>query len=206
MIIKFDKNNYRKHNDKNKSLINKSLSECGAGRSICIDSENEIIAGNGIYEEAQKLNIPVKIIETDGTELIAVKRTDLKADDEKRKQLAIMDNSTNDTSEFDIEKLQAEFSTDVLNDYGIELDLGKKAENQIKENTKGEIEFTNELLEEQNYIVLTFDNQCDWLTACELLDIKTVKTSDSRDGYMRTGVGRVFKGEQFLRGLNACKD
>lgn len=28
--IKFDKRNYRKHNDKNKNLINKSLKECGA--------------------------------------------------------------------------------------------------------------------------------------------------------------------------------
>lgn len=35
--IKFDKRNYRKHNDKNKNLINKSLKECGAGRSIVID-------------------------------------------------------------------------------------------------------------------------------------------------------------------------
>lgn len=32
--IKFDKRNYRKHNDKNKSLINKSLKECGAGLFI----------------------------------------------------------------------------------------------------------------------------------------------------------------------------
>ena len=52
--IKFDKRNYRKHNDKNKSLIRKSLEECGAGRSIVIDNNGEIIAGNGIYEQAQK--------------------------------------------------------------------------------------------------------------------------------------------------------
>ena len=45
-MIKFDKRNYRKHNDKNKQLINKSLKECGAGRSIVIDNEGEIIAGN----------------------------------------------------------------------------------------------------------------------------------------------------------------
>lgn len=55
--IKFDKRNYRKHSDKNKNLINKSLKECGAGRSIVIDNNNEIIAGNGIYEQAQKLGI-----------------------------------------------------------------------------------------------------------------------------------------------------
>lgn len=117
--IKFDKRNYRKHSDKNKSLINKSLKECGAGRSIVIDNDGEIIAGNGIYEQAQKLNIPTKIIETDGTELVVVKRTDLNTNDEKRKQLAIMDNSTSDSSEFDFDSLQAEFEIEQLQDWGL---------------------------------------------------------------------------------------
>ena len=118
--IKFDAHNYRKHSDKNKSLINKSLKECGAGRSIVIDNDGEIIAGNGIYEQAQKLKIPTKIIETDGSELVVVKRTDLKTDDEKRKQLAIMDNSTSDNSEFDINSLYADFDIEKLNDWGLE--------------------------------------------------------------------------------------
>ena len=98
MKIKFDKRNYRKHNDKNKKLIKKSLDECGAGRSIVVDNEGEIIGGNGIYEAWG--NKPVKVIETDGSELVVVKRTDLNTDDEKRKKLAIMDNSTSDSSEF----------------------------------------------------------------------------------------------------------
>jgi hypothetical protein len=86
--IKFDSNNYRKHSDKNKSLIRKSLKECGAGRSIITDKNGEIIAGNGVYEQAKALNIPLKIIETDGKELVVVKRTDLQTTDEKRKKLA----------------------------------------------------------------------------------------------------------------------
>lgn len=118
--IKFDKRNYRKHNDKNKDLINKSLKECGAGRSIVIDNEGEIIAGNGIYEQAQKLGIKTKIIETDGSELVVVKRTDLATDSDKRKQLAVMDNSTSDSSEFDIELLSEDFEVDTLNAWGIE--------------------------------------------------------------------------------------
>lgn len=118
--IKIDRRNYRKHNDRNKSLINKSLSECGAGRSILIDNENSIVAGNGIYEQSQKLGIPIRVIETDGTELIAVKRTDLATDDDKRKQLAIMDNSTSDSSEFDFDLLQEDFSTDEIVDFGID--------------------------------------------------------------------------------------
>lgn len=122
-MIKYDKRNYRKHNDKNKELINKSLKECGAGRSIVIDNDNEIIAGNGIYEQAQKLGIKTKIVETDGSELVVVKRTDLATDDVKRKQLAVMDNSTSDSSEFDVELLNEDFEVDTLNDWGIELEI-----------------------------------------------------------------------------------
>ena len=121
-MIRYDKRNYRKHNDRNKELINKSLKECGAGRSIVIDKEDNIIAGNGIYEQAQKLGIKTKIVETDGSELVVVKRTDLATDDDKRKQLAVMDNSTSDTSEFDITMLNNDFNPSQLNDFGLDLE------------------------------------------------------------------------------------
>lgn len=119
--IKFDKRNYRKHDKKNKSLIKKSLEKFGAGRSIVVDAEGEIIGGNGVYEQAQKLGLKTRIVETDGSELVVVKRTDLKTDDEKRKALAVMDNSTSDTSEFDLELLTTDFTVDELSDFGIEL-------------------------------------------------------------------------------------
>lgn len=128
MTINFDKRNYRKHNDKNKDLINKSLKECGAGRSIVIDNENNIIAGNGIYEQAQKLGLKTKVIETDGSELVVVKRTDLQTDDAKRKQLAVMDNSTSDSSEFDFDLLQADFDTEKLEDWGLDVDFAIEEE------------------------------------------------------------------------------
>lgn len=130
--IKFDKRNYRKHGDKNKKLIEKSLKECGAGRSIIIDSENEIIAGNGIYEQAKKLGIPVRVIESDGKELIAVKRTDLATADDKRTKLAILDNSTADTSEMDYALLQKDFDLVDLMNMGIDavhLNIDENASN-----------------------------------------------------------------------------
>ena len=133
--IKFDKRNYRKHNDKNKKLIKKSLQECGAGRSIIIDNEGEIIAGNGVYEQAQKLGLKTKIVETDGSELVVVKRTDLATDDDKRKRLAVMDNSTSDTSEFDIDLLEEDFAVEDLNDMGLDL----KIEDEDEEKEKGNI-------------------------------------------------------------------
>ena len=132
--IKFDKRNYRKHDKKNKSLIKKSLEKFGAGRSIVVDAEGEIIGGNGVYEQAQKLGLKTKIVETDGSELVVVKRTDLKTDDEKRKALAVMDNSTSDTSEFDLELLTTDFTVDELEDFGIELPEDKEEEDEEKGN------------------------------------------------------------------------
>lgn len=137
--IKFDKRNYRRHDKKNKSLIKKSLEKFGAGRSIVVDAEGEIIGGNGVYEQAQKLGLKTKIVETDGSELVVVKRTDLKTDDEKRKALAVMDNSTSDTSEFDLELLTADFSVDELEDFGIELPEDEEEEEEEENEEKGNV-------------------------------------------------------------------
>ncbi len=133
MKINYDSRNYRKHSDKNKDLINKSLKECGAGRSIVIDNEDNIIAGNGIYEQAQKLGLKTKVIETDGSELVVVKRTDLATNDEKRKQLAVMDNSTSDSSEFDFELLNEDFDSSTLEDWGLDVDFETEEPTEIIE-------------------------------------------------------------------------
>ena len=97
--INFDKKNYRKHSDKNKRMIRKSLKDCGAGRSVLVDADGYLIAGNGVYEQAQQLNIPTRVVETDGSELVVVKRTDLRTEDAKRKELALADNATSDSVE-----------------------------------------------------------------------------------------------------------
>lgn len=119
--ISFDARNYRKHGKKNKDLIKKSLEELGAGRSVLIDKENSLIAGNGVYEQAQALGLPVRVIETDGKELIAVKRTDLATDDEKRKKLALADNSASDTSQFDNVLLTEDWTAEALKEWGVTL-------------------------------------------------------------------------------------
>ena len=130
--LKQDKRNYRKHNQQNLDLIKKSVSEVGLGRSVVIDNENEIVCGNGLVSTLDK-NTPIKVIETDGTELVVVKRTDLNTNDEKRKQLAIMDNSTSDSSEFDLESLQADFDVEQLQDWGLDVEFESLEEKEIIE-------------------------------------------------------------------------
>lgn len=134
--IKYDPRNYRIHGEENKRLINKSLAECGAGRSIVVDRDDVIISGNGVYEQAQALGLKVRIIESDGNELIAIKRVDLATDDEKRKLLSFADNRTSDTSSFDFSLLVEDFEVN-LPDWGLlsdEIDsLTEDADSKIPE-------------------------------------------------------------------------
>lgn len=66
---------------------------------------------------------------------------------------------------------------------------------------KPEVEFTEELLESHNYVVLYFDNDVDWLQAKTLFDLKTVKALDSKKGYEKQGVGRVLNGADAIKRL-----
>lgn len=139
--IKFDGHNYRNHDERNLKLIGKSLKECGAGRSILIDADNEIIAGNATYKNALAQNIPVKIIETDGKTLIAVKRTDLNTGDKKRKKLALLDNSTSDKVTYDLDNISADFDLEDLPDLGLEAiippaDLGAEEDGRDADKTE----------------------------------------------------------------------
>jgi len=100
-VIKKDQRNVNKHNERSKTAVKASLEQLGAGRSIVIDAEDTIIGGECTYEQAVELGLPIKVIETNGDELVVVKRTDLKSDDPKRRALAIADNKTNTLSSID---------------------------------------------------------------------------------------------------------
>ena len=67
-----------------------------------------------------------------------------------------------------------------------------------KQNEKGEVEFTEELHESSNYVVLYFDNDIDWLQALTLFGLKTVKALDSKPGFEKAGIGRVINGAEAL--------
>jgi hypothetical protein len=91
----FDDKNFNKHTEFGMSLIEKSIRNNGAGRSILIDKNNRIIAGNGVTEIAGQIGLDdVQIVETDGTKIIAVKRTDIDLDSKQGREMALADNAT----------------------------------------------------------------------------------------------------------------
>lgn len=106
-----DPNNLRLHNERNLAVITDSLRDLGAGRSILIDENNMVLAGNGVTTAAPGAGIErVRIIEALGDELIAIRRRNLT--DAQKKRLALIDNRATDLSMFDEELLATLAQTD----------------------------------------------------------------------------------------------
>jgi len=90
-----DTRNANKGTERGQLAVNNSLTTSGAGRSILIDKDGKIIAGNKTAKGAAVAGIEnVRIIRTDGTELVAVMREDLDINDPEARRLAIADNRT----------------------------------------------------------------------------------------------------------------
>lgn len=69
---------------------------------------------------------------------------------------------------------------------------------------KPEMAFTEELLEEHNFVVLYFDNEVDWINLQSMLDLKTVKALHSRKGFNSAGVGRVVRGPEAIEKIQSA--
>ena len=116
-----DDKNFNQGNEFGNSLIEKSFRKFGAGRSILIDKNNRIIAGNKSVENAGAIGLEdVQIVESDGKRIIAVKRTDIDLDSPEGREMALADNATAKANiVFDAELIAAELSEAVCVEWGI---------------------------------------------------------------------------------------
>lgn len=90
-----DDHNFNAGTEKGREMIEKSFRELGAGRSILLDKNNRIIAGNKSQQAAIATGITkVRVIETTGDELVAVKRTDIDINSKEGREMALLDNLT----------------------------------------------------------------------------------------------------------------
>jgi len=95
-----DPKNARKHGSRNVGMIADALREVGAGRSIVIDEEGVVLAGNATIEAARDAGIErVQVVEADGSTLVAVRRRGLS--DAQKKRLALFDNRAAELGEWD---------------------------------------------------------------------------------------------------------
>ena len=102
--LKQDPRNARKHGPRNTGMIVSSLQEVGAARSIVIDENNVILAGNGVVQAAAEAGIEnVQIVEADGNTIVAVRRSGLTPAQKQR--LALFDNRSAELAEWDTDVL-----------------------------------------------------------------------------------------------------
>lgn len=96
--LKQDPKNTRQHGPRDLSALGESLRRFGSARSIVIDKDNRIRAGNATFQKAMETGVQrVAVVETDGDVLVAVKRRDW--DDGEAELYAITDNRVGDLSE-----------------------------------------------------------------------------------------------------------
>jgi len=124
-LIPDDRNN-NKGTQFGQRLVENSISQFGAGRSILIDKNQRIIAGNKMVENAGALGFDeVIVVQTTGRQIVAVQRTDVDLDTKKGREMAIADNATSVADiEFDqevVEQIAEEFDIDP-HDWGIDFE------------------------------------------------------------------------------------
>lgn len=127
-----DDHNFNKGTEAGRELMERSFKQLGAGRSILIDKDGHIIAGNKSQLAAMAAGIKkVRIIETQGDELVAVKRTDLTLDSKEGRELALADNLTTQINlqwdEAELQSVAAQEGID-LEDWGVPLDIKEPVE------------------------------------------------------------------------------
>lgn len=82
---------------KGSRVLKRSIKELGCCRSIVVDRNNQILAGNEVWNEAKEAGVKnVRIIETKGDELVVVKRTDIDFETKKARIIALVDNLTSE--------------------------------------------------------------------------------------------------------------
>jgi len=93
-----DPRNANDGTERGQYMLEHSLEQFGAGRSVVVDKEGRIIAGNKTWQAAAEKGFKVKVVQTDGRELVVVQRTDLDllGEDERARLLAYADNRSSE--------------------------------------------------------------------------------------------------------------
>jgi hypothetical protein len=174
--------------DKFKKLVNsiKEFPQMLELRPIVVDENNIILGGNMRHKAC---------IEAGLKEVYIVQAKDLT--EEQKDEFIVKDNVG--FGEWDWDILANEWDTDKLENWGLSLPLDIEEIKETKDIPDiGEIEFSEELFLEHNYIVLYFDNAMDWEVAQEIYGLKQVKSKTSAEGTQKIGIGRVINGKNFI--------
>jgi hypothetical protein len=187
--IKPNKDNPRLiKDDKFKKLVKsiKEFPEMLKLRPIVVDEDMMVLGGNMRLRASMDAGLKEVWVEV-AKEL----------SEEQKKEFIVKDNVN--FGEWDWDMVANEWESGKLKEWGVDLPiLDERLE--VISGEQPEIEITEEVLEEHNYIVFTFDNKLDWQVVKDIFDIKTVYKKNK--AFERLGVGRVRKGIELIEKLN----
>ncbi len=138
-------------------------------------------------------NMRLKACVKAGLKEVPIKIAD-KWTEEQKNEFIIKDNLSYGEWDFDI--LANVWEQDILDHYGLDLPIGFQND---EEDIEEEIEFSEFLNESNNYVVLYFDNDIDWLQAQTHFDLKSVHSKRQNEKAWSKGIGRVIKGSDYFK-------
>jgi uncharacterized protein YacL (UPF0231 family) len=111
-----DRTNANKGTQRGRGMVEASLRETGAGRSILADKNGQVIAGNKTLEAWVDIGGEIVTVRTNGEKLVVVQREDLDLSDDTgmARKLAYYDNRAGEVGlEWDTEQLLADLNAGV---------------------------------------------------------------------------------------------
>ena len=189
------KKNAKKHPKEQVERIANSIKEFGffEHRAVAIDKDGYVVEGHGRILAAKKAGltqVPTICLDDMTEEQIKAWRLIENKTAESSYDETLINEEISELLKADIDMEAFGFSIDALEDETIEVEP--------------DVPFTEILNEENNYIVLKFNNKIDWLNAMGLFGIEKAKAYPTRkEGNkktfgMRAGVGRVLDGQKAL--------
>lgn len=189
------KKNAKKHPKEQVERIANSIKEFGffEHRAVAIDKDDYVVEGHGRILAAKKAGltqVPTICLDDMTEEQIKAWRLIENKTAESSYDETMINKEIEELLQSDIDMEAFGFSVDILEDETIEVEP--------------DVPFTEILNEENNYIVLKFNNRIDWLNAMGIFGIEKAKAYPTRkEGNkktfgMRAGVGRVLDGQRVL--------
>lgn len=189
------KKNAKKHPKEQVERIMNSIKQFGffEHRAVAIDKDDYVVEGHGRILAAKKAGltqVPTICLDDMTEEQIKAWRLIENKTAESSYDETLISEEISELLKSDIDMEVFGFSIDALEDETIEVEP--------------DVPFTEILNEENNYIVLKFNNKIDWLNAMGLFGIEkakaypTKKEGNKKSFGMRAGVGRVLDGQKAL--------
>jgi hypothetical protein len=189
--------NPNKHPDKQIALLAKIIRHSGWRSPIVVSKRSGfIVSGHGRLEAAKLLNVQTVPIDVQDFKTEAEEFAHLVADNRIAELSGLSDDKLTELlsglSETDLDMELTGFDGD---------ELAKLLEMNHEE-VEGSEKFSEAIAESNNYVVLKFNNDIDWLAAQTHFNLETVTAKRQNGKPWSKGIGRVIDGASYINSLD----